>query len=379
LDWRVQKRRGNLGVMNDYYLLGRSGLRVSRLALGTMNFGVGGFHAAYGRTEDEAEKIFRRYVEAGGNFIDTADFYTAGESERVLGRLIERAGLRDRLVLTSKFTNSVDPADPNAGGNGRKHMVRALDDSLRRLGTDHLDLYLLHTWDRITPPEEVARTFDDLVRAGKIRYAGLSDVPAWYAARIQTYAEAQGLTPMVTVQLPYSLIDRAIEPEFVPMAQTLGMGLTAWSPLGGGLLTGKYRRTADGVDGTGRLAGAGAPIGERDWRVVGELEKVAADLGRSMAQVALNWVVTRPAVASAIIGASSAEQLDGTLAALDFAIPADARRRLDDAAAWPLPKPYSMFTAQYQSWIVSPGLVIGDKPAGYAPPVLNSAATGADA
>ncbi|WP_305787269.1 aldo/keto reductase [Symbioplanes lichenis] len=355
---------------NDYFLLGRSGLRVSRLALGTMNFGVGGFHAAYGKPEEEAAPIFHRYVEAGGNFIDTADFYTAGESERMLGRLIARAGNRNRLVLTSKFTNTVDPADPNAGGNGRKHMIRALEASLRRLGTDHLDVYLLHTWDRITPVEEVVRTFDDLVRAGKIRYAGLSDVPAWYAARAQSYAEAHGLAPMITVQLPYSLVNRAVEPEFVPMAQSLGLGLTAWSPLGGGLLTGKYRRDGSGP---GRLGDAGVPIGDREWAVLEALEAVAADLGQPVARVALNWVVTRPGVAAAVVGASSADQLGGTLAALDFELPADARRRLDEASAVPLPAPYSMFTPEYQSWIVSPGLSIGDKPAGYAPPVLNAA------
>ncbi len=362
--------------MHHYYLLGRSGLRVSRLALGTMNFGVDGFHAAYGRTEEQAEPIFRRYLESGGNFIDTADFYTAGESERMLGRFIARAGVRDRLVLTSKFTNTVDPSDPNAGGNGRKHMIRALDASLRRLGTDHLDLYLLHTWDRITPVEEVVQTFDDLVRAGKIRYAGLSDVPAWYAARAQSYAEAHALTPMVTLQLPYSLIARGIEPEYVPMAQSLGMGLTAWSPVGGGLLTGKYRRGAAGLTGPGRLAeggGAGREVPDSDWMVIDALERVAAELGRSMAQVAINWVVTRPGVGSAVIGASSAEQLDGNLAALDFELPADARRLLDEAGAPQLAAPYSMFTPRYQSWVVSPGLGIGDKPAGYAPPVFNAA------
>ncbi|MGK5740361.1 aldo/keto reductase [Micromonospora sp. URMC 103] len=362
--------------MRDYYLLGRSGLRVSRLALGTMNFGTDGFHAAYGKTEKEAEPIFRRYLDAGGNLVDTADFYTAGESERILGRLIASAGARDRLVLTSKFTNSTDPADPNASGNGRKHMIRALEASLRRLGTDHLDLYLLHTWDRITPPEEVVRTFDDLVRVGKIRYAGLSDVPAWYAARAQTYAEAHALTPMINLQVPYSLLTRGIEPEFVPMAQSLGLGLTAWSPIGGGLLSGKYRRTADGVAGAGRLGAAGAtgrPVSDRDWRVIDALEGVAAELGRSMAQVAINWVATQPAVGSVIIGASSPEQVDGNLAALDFEIPGELRERLDAASAEPPAAPYSMFTPEYQSWIVNPGLGIGDKPAGYAPPVFNGA------
>ncbi|MEU6205431.1 aldo/keto reductase [Micromonospora musae] len=360
-----------------YYLLGRSGLRVSRLALGTMNFGTAGFHAAYGKTEAEAEPIFRRYLEAGGNFIDTADFYTAGESERILGRLITSAGVRDRLVLTSKFTNSTDPTDPNAGGNGRKHLIRALEASLRRLGTDYLDLYLLHTWDRITPVEEVVRTLDDLVRAGKIRYAGLSDVPAWYAARAQSYAEAHGLTPMINLQLPYSLIARGIEPEFLPMAQSLGLGLTAWSPIGGGLLSGKYRRTADGLAGTGRLGADGAngrPVSDRDWRVIDALDGVATELGRSMAQVAINWVATRPAVGSVIIGASSPEQVDGNLAALDFEIPGELRARLEEASAEPLAAPYSMFTPQYQSWIVNPGLEIGDKPAGYAPPLFNGAA-----
>ncbi|MEU1846209.1 aldo/keto reductase [Micromonospora sediminicola] len=362
--------------MNHYYLLGRSGLRVSRLALGTMNFGVGGFHAAYGRTEEEAEPIFRRYLEAGGNLIDTADFYTAGESEKILGRLIDRAGVRERLVLTSKATNTVDPSDPNASGNGRKHLMRAVEASLRRLGTDYIDLYLLHTWDRITPVEEVVHTLDDLVRSGKIRYAGLSDVPAWYAARAQSYAEAHGLAPMINVQLPYSLVSRGIEAEFVSMSQTLGMGLTAWSPIGGGLLSGKYRRTDEGVSGTGRLTNpdaAGRAISPSDWRVIDALESVAADLGRSMAQVAINWVATQPGVASVIIGASSPEQLASNVGALDFEIPADARRRLDEASAPDLGMPYGMFTAQYQSGVVSPGLGIGDKPAGYAPPVFNGA------
>ncbi|MEW1588791.1 aldo/keto reductase [Micromonospora vinacea] len=360
--------------MNHYYLLGRSGLRVSRLALGTMNFGVDGFHAAYGKTEEEAEPIFRQYLEAGGNLIDTADFYTAGESEKILGRLIDRAGVRDRLVLTSKATNTVDPSDPNASGNGRKHIMRAVEASLRRLGTDYIDLYLLHTWDRITPVEEVVHTFDDLVRSGKIRHAGLSDVPAWYAARAQSYAEAHGLAPMINVQLPYSLVARGIEAEHVTMAQTLGMGLTAWSPIGGGLLSGKYRRTGEGMTGTGRLTNPDAPgraISPSDWQVIEALEGVAAELGRSMAQVAINWVATQPAVGSVVIGASSPEQLASNVGALDFEIPADARRRLDEASAPTLPTLYSMFTPQYQSWVVSPGLGIGDKPAGYAPPVFN--------
>ncbi|TCC63128.1 aldo/keto reductase [Kribbella pittospori] len=362
-------------ALDDYYLLGRSGLRVSRLALGTMNFGTGGFHAPYGKTEDEARSIFHRYVDAGGNFIDTADFYTAGESETILGKLIEQAGLRERMVLTTKFTNSVDPGDPNAGGNGRKHMIRAVDASLRRLRTDYLDLFLLHTWDRITPIEEVLRTFDDLTRAGKIRYAGLSDVPAWYAARAQTLAEAHSSVPMVSLQLPYSLVERTIETEHVPLGQTLGLGITAWSPLGSGFLTGKYRRDhAQGMSGDGRLTGDGAPVrtwSDRHWDLLETVESVADKLGVSMAQVAVNWVATQPGIASAIVGASSPEQLDSTLASLDFELPTELRSALDEASAAPPESVYRMFTPEYQGWLVNAGAKVADKPSGYQPPVVN--------
>ncbi|WIY06457.1 aldo/keto reductase [Amycolatopsis mongoliensis] len=351
--------------LDQYYLLGRSGLRVSRLALGTMNFGTGGFHAAYGKTEDEVRPIFRKYLDEGGNFLDTADFYTAGESETILGRLVTEANVRERVVLTTKFTNSVDPGDPNAGGNGRKHLVRALEASLRRLGTDYVDLFLLHTWDRLTPVEEVVHTLDDLVRAGKIRYAGLSDVPAWYAARAQSIAEAHSLTPMINLQLPYSLVQREIETEHVPMGRHLGLGVTAWSPLAGGFLTGKYR---DG--GAGRLSDAQTWT-ERDWQLLKPLEEVAGKLGVTMAQVAINWVATQPGIASAIVGASSAEQLGKSMAALDFEIPLELRAQLDEASAVPPASVYRMFTAQYQNWIVTPDTKVGDKPDGYAPAVRN--------
>ncbi|GGK90712.1 aldo/keto reductase [Sphaerisporangium melleum] len=361
-------------TMDQYYLLGRSGLRVSRLALGTMNFGTGGFHAAYGKTAEEAAPIFHRYLEAGGNLIDTADFYTAGESETILGDLIAAAKVRDRVVLSTKYTYSVDPGDPNAGGNGRKHMIRALEASLRRLRTDHIDLFLLHTWDRITPVEEVMRTFDDLARAGKIRHAGLSDVPAWYAARAQTYAEAHALEPVVSLQLPYSLVHRGIELEHVAMGQQLGLGITAWSPLAGGLLSGKYHATDQGLGGEGRLSGAGGlgrTMTEHDRRVLEALESVAGELGVTMAQVALNWTATQPGIASAIAGASSVRQLDANLAALDFELPAELRARLDEASAVPVPQVYQMFAPGYQNWLINPGAKVGDKPAGYAPAVLN--------
>jgi aryl-alcohol dehydrogenase-like predicted oxidoreductase len=358
----------------DYYLLGRSGLRVSRLALGTMNFGTSGFHASYGKTEDEARPIFRRYLDEGGNFIDTADFYTAGESETILGRLITEANARERVVLTTKFTNNVDPGDPNAGGNGRKHMIRALEASLRRLGTEHVDLFLLHTWDRLTPVDEVMRTFDDLTRAGKIRYAGLSDVPSWYAAQAQTLAAARSLPPLINLQLPYSLVEREIETEHVPMSQHLGLGITAWSPLRGGFLTGKYRHDGTGLTGAGRLTNSGTPgpaWTEQQWQLLKPLEEVADKLGVTMAQVAINWVATQPGIASAIVGASSADQLGASMAALNFELPAELRASLDEASAVPPSSVYRMFTPGYQGWLVSTGTKVGDKPAGYHPPVRN--------
>lgn len=223
------------------------------------------------------------------------------------------------------------------------------------------------------------RTFDDLVRAGKIRYAGLSDVPGWYAARAQTWAEAHALTPLINLQLQYSLIERNIEPEFVPLAETLGLGITAWSPLGGGLLSGKYRPSEGGATGDGRLNvdSTGQRLGhfsERNWRVVSVLERVAREVGRSMSQVALNWAATQPGVGSLIVGASRPEQLDDNLAALDFELPASLRRELQEVSALPPSFPYTMFTDAYQAWILNAGVAVGDKPAGYAPPVWSGQA-----
>lgn len=366
--------------LDRYYLLGRSGLRVSPLALGTLTFGKEGTWGAWGSTEETARAVFDRYLAAGGNFLDTADLYTRGTSETLLGKFIADAGVRDRVVLTTKYTYNTGASDPNAGGNGRKNMMRAVEASLRRLRTDYIDLYLLHTWDRVTPAEEVMRTFDDLVRAGKIRYAGLSDVPAWYAARAQTFAEAHALTPLINLQLQYSLIERNIEHEFVPLAQSLGMGITAWSPLGMGLLSGKYRPSEGRPQGDGRLtlAESGQKLGvfsDENWRVVGALERVAKELGRSMAQVALNWAATQPGVGSVIIGASKPEQLEDNLAALDFEIPAALRRQLDEASARPTPFPYGMFGDAYQSGLYAYGGAGGAPVSVQAPPVRAGNAT----
>jgi aryl-alcohol dehydrogenase-like predicted oxidoreductase len=356
--------------LDQYYTLGQSGLRVSRLSLGAMTFGD---QWGWGASEETARAMFDRYLERGGNFIDTADMYTEGHSETLLGQFIADSGTRDRVVLATKFTYNAQPGNPNAGGNGRKNIMRAVEGSLRRLQTDYIDLYLLHTWDRVTPAEEVMRTLDDLVRAGKIRYAGLSDVPAWYAARAQTWAQVHALTPLVNLQLEYSLIERHIEHEYTALATQLGMGITAWSPLGMGLLSGKYRPGEGGGTGDGRLAKvSGAPgfdrFTERNWRIVAELEQVAKAVGKPMAQVALNWVATQPGVGSVIVGATKLAQLDDNLAALDFELPQELRQRLAVASAPETPFPYYMFGDTQQTRIHG-GVAVGDKPAGYAAPV----------
>lgn len=357
--------------IDQYYLLGNSGLRVSRVALGTMTFGkngIRGIGGSWGSDKDTARAIFDHYVEVGGNFIDTADSYGAGLSESLVGEFVSETSLRDKVVIATKFSNNLSAGNPNAGGNGRKNIMRAIDDSLKRLRTDYIDLYLLHTWDRMTPVEEVMRTFDDLIRAGKIRYCGLSDVPSWYAARAVTWAEAHALARPICLQLPYSLVERHIEHEYVSMGKALGVGITAWSPLAMGLLSGKYRGNA-GVEGRLSQDPSGEGLGlinERNDRIVSELADVADQMGRSMAQVAINWCVNREGIASAIIGASRLEQLQGNLAALDFQIPLEFSRRLDQASVIDAPLPYLLFSDEYQAGILNTGTSVGDKPEGYA-------------
>ena len=241
-----------------YRLLGRSGLRVSELCLGAMVFGDQ--RGAWGASREEAAAIVHSFAQVGGNFIDTANHYAGGESERIVGELIGPD--RDRWVLATKYTLSADPDDPNAGGSHRKSLRRAVDASLKRLGTDYIDLYWVHIWDAFTPVEEVIRALDDLVRSGKVLYVGISDTPAWIVSRAVTLAEQQGLTPFCALQLPYSLVERTVERELLPMARALDLAVTGWAPLGGGLLTGRYgtdrERPADS-----RVAGIGGAYEER--------------------------------------------------------------------------------------------------------------------
>ncbi|MEL6381670.1 MAG: aldo/keto reductase [Cyanobacteria bacterium J06626_18] len=359
----------------DYYTLGHTGLKVSRLALGTMTFGE---DWGWGTGASGARELFDAYLEAGGNFIDTADLYTNGNSEKMLGQFIKDTNSRDRVVIATKFSYNAEPGNPNAGGNGRKNILRAVEGSLERLGTDYIDVYILHTWDQITPAEEVVRTLDDLVRSGKVRYVGLSDVPAWYAAQAQTIAKERHLEPISTLQLEYSLVERNIEFEYTSLTQNMSMGIMVWSPLASGLLSGKYKPSQGGAEGSGRLAAvadSGNPafnkFTEKNWAIVAELEKVANELGRSMAQVAVNWVANRPSVASVLVGATKLHQLQDNLGALDFEIPAELQDRLDTVSTPEARFPYTFFEPGIQGMITG-GATVGDKPAHYRQPVLVS-------
>jgi aryl-alcohol dehydrogenase-like predicted oxidoreductase len=336
--------------IDSYITLGRSGLKVSPLCLGTMTFGTGD-----GWSADAAKSraMFDLYLDRGGNFIDSADGYTGGESERLLGRFIAETKSRDKVVLATKFTFAAEKGNPNSGGNGRKNIYRALEASLKRLNTDYIDLYWLHAWDMLTPVEEVLSTIDALVREGKVRHFGLSDMPAWYGARAQTIAELRGTERIAAFQLEYSLADRNIEREHIPLARELGIALCPWSPLAGGLLSGKYRTPADNSE-TRRLdAVAGTPFDrfntERNRGIVETLIAVAEELGRAPAEVALNWVTSQPGVTSTILGASKIEQLRSNLASLDFTIPDMLRAKLDAVSAIDLVNPYRFFQPTLQT------------------------------
>src|ERR1700675_1474283 len=278
-----------------YRLLGNSGLRVSEAALGTMTFGD---DWGWGAAKDESRKVYDAFREAGGNFIDTANFYTNGTSESFLGEFMKDH--RQSMVLATKYTMSAPGTDPNAAGNQRKNMMQSVEASLKRLQTNYIDLYWVHMWDQITPVEEVMRGLDDLVRAGKVLYTGISDAPAWWIAQANTLAHLRGWSPFVGLQIEYSLIERTVERELIPMARALNIGVTAWSPLAGGVLTGKYHGQAasDQNGEPGRMSGEMMkdflPEQHRADRVVAAVKTVADEAGRSLAQVALAWLRSRP-------------------------------------------------------------------------------------
>ncbi len=324
-----------------YKLLGRSGLKVSELCLGTMTFGE---DWGWGASKEESRTIYDAFIEAGGNFIDTANLYTNGSSESLLGEFIGGSN-RQRIVLATKYANKAPGIEgPNAAGNSRKSMMEAVESSLKRLRTDYIDLYWLHIWDFLTPVEEVMRAFDDLVRQGKVLYVGISDTPAWQVSRANMLAELRGWTPFVALQVEYNLIERTPERELLPMAAALGLAVTCWSPLAGGVLTGKY---ADGKGVEGRFAGGSnkelQASGERANAVVKEVLSVAKECDRGPAQVALAWLRSRNPSIIPLVGARRLAQLKDNLACLTLHLNADQIERLNKASAVEMGFPHNFY------------------------------------
>jgi aryl-alcohol dehydrogenase-like predicted oxidoreductase len=337
-----------------YRLLGNSGLRVSEICLGTMTFGE---DWGWGSAKDEAQKVYNAFREAGGNFVDTANVYTNGSSESFLGEFMK--GHRESIVLATKYTNSGPGTDPNAAGNQRKNMMQAVDASLKRLQTSYIDLYWVHIWDQITPVEEVMRGLDDLVRQGKILYAGISDAPAWWIAQANTLATLRGWSPFVGLQIEYSLVERTVERELIPMANAFKLGVTAWSPLSGGVLTGKYHGHSSAEEG-GRMSSdmmkEFLPEEKRAAAIVAAVKTVADETGRSMAQVALAWLRYRSVPVIPIIGARKLSQLQDNLASLDVSLSAEQVKALDEASQIDLGFPHTMFAKELVRGLMSGGM-----------------------
>ena len=363
-------------ALTDYRTLGRSGLVVSPLALGTMTFGV----ARWGMEQPAAEAVFDAYVEAGGNLVDTADVYAGGGGEAMLGAIIAERGLRDSLVIATKSGFAAGKG-PHSGGNGAKHINAALEGSLRRIGTSYIDLYWVHVWDSVTPARELLETMADLVRAGKIRYWGMSNAPAWYVAQLATLASARGLPGPIALQYFYSLVSREVEAEHLPLAHDMGLGMMPWSPLAYGLLTGKYDRVtveagqpragglpSDAGGGEARAAddkrldGAN-PFGDtlftdRNWRIVDAVRGVADALGETPARVALAWVLSRPGVDCALMGVSRVSQLHDNIAATELHLPAGQLAALDAASAPDTAMIYGLFKPAARQHVVFGGSAV---------------------
>jgi aryl-alcohol dehydrogenase-like predicted oxidoreductase len=355
-------------ALDHYVTLGRSGLRVSPFALGAMTFGEDPGGAGCG--VEESEKILATYLELGGNFIDTANFYTNGHAERILGDFFAaRPGRRGHVVLASKFFGNLFPGDPN-GGAGRASIIAQLDETLRRMRTDYyLDLYWLHNWDRNTPIEETLRTLDGLVRAGKIRYVGFSNTPAWLTAQAQTTALLKGWTPLIALQVEYSLLARTVEGELAPLARDQGMAVVPWSPLKNGFLSGKYRRGGQVAD-SARTPFVGGPD-EAAFTVIEAVAAIADEFGTTSAAVSLAWLRAREGTVVPILGARRLEHLETNLAAMDVVLSEKNLRTLDEVSAPTLNYPAPMHGAQ-RAMLQFAGTTVDGEPSTVYPPLTQS-------
>ncbi len=331
LEWYLLSFFINQKIFMKYKLLGKSGLRVSELSLGTMTFGE---DWGWGASVDESRKIFDSYVEAGGNFIDTANGYTDGSSEKIVGELIAKE--RERFVVATKYSFPLQmnnkKGDPNASGNHRKNLIQSLEGSLKRLNTDYIDLFWLHAWDFTTPIEEVLRSLDDVVRQGKVLYIGISDTPAWIVSQANTIAHYQGWTQFVALQIEYSLIQRTPERDLIPMAKALDLAVTPWSPLGGGVLTGKYNKPSQEGGEQGRVASLGGEVSEKNLAIAQVVSEVATEIGHTPSQVALAWLRAQSGVIIPIVGARKLTQFQDNLASLDVSLSPEHLQRLDEVS-----------------------------------------------
>ncbi|WP_188194977.1 aldo/keto reductase [Nonomuraea sp. SYSU D8015] len=347
-------------TLDTYRLLGRSGLRVSPLALGTMTFGT---DWGWGSDKDESRRIFDTYVDRGGNFLDTASQYTDGTAETMVGEFA--AGRREQLVIATKYTMARRPGDPNSGGNHRKSMVQSVEASLRRLNTDHIDLLYLHAWDFTTPVEEILRGMDDLVRSGKVLYVGISDTPAWQVSRMQAIADLRGWTPLIALQIEYSLVERTVERDLIPMAREMGLGVIPWSPLASGVLTGKYSRSdleqevsSDPAGTRKNVAAANGSLTERALDIADVVKRVAGELEVEPAQVALAWTLLNPGVTAPIVGARTPAQLEDNLGALDVRFTEDQLAALDEVSRVDLGFPHEFLARPMPRQVMFGGATI---------------------
>ncbi|MGW2841509.1 aldo/keto reductase [Streptomyces sp. NPDC001493] len=349
-------------TLDTYRLLGRSGLRVSPLALGTATFGT---EWGWGAEREEARKLFDRYTELGGNFFDTASTYTNGSSERLLGEFARDR--REALVLATKYSTLRRPGDPNSGGTHRKSMMASVEASLRQLGTDYIDLLYLNVWDFRTPVEEILRGLDDLVRQGKVLYVAISSAPAWQVSRMQAIADLRGWSPLVALEIEYSLIERTGERDLIPMAREMGLGVVSFSPLGGGLLTGKYTR--EDRNSVGPVAGETAGdrkslntalgwVTDRNLAIADVVKEVAAEQGRTPAQVALAWTLHSSDVTAPIIGARTVAQLEDNLGALQLDLTPAQLARLEEVSAIDLGNPHGLLASDHIRTVVTGGMKI---------------------
>jgi len=330
-----------------YKLLGKSGLRVSELCLGAMTFGEDWGSMLPGASKEEAKKIFDLFVSEGGNFIDTANVYQNGTSEKYVGEFVSAE--REKFVLATKYTLTTNPNDPNASGNHRKNLVQSLEASLKRLNTRYIDLLWVHIWDPMTPIEEVMRSLDDLIRSGKILYIGISDVPAWVVSNANAIADLRSWSSFIGLQIMYNLIERSAERELLPMASALDIGVTVWSPLGGGVLSGKYNKqnTEEQKRFNDNNPMSASFVNERNISIATEVQTIAKEISKTPSQVALNWIrqqLKDKAVMIPIVGARTEVQVKDNLGCLDFELTRDQLKRLDEKSKIQLGFPHDFMS-----------------------------------